>query len=332
MLYQPSIINTAFLTITNRPTGSIDAPLKMFLIDSWYDNYKGVILLVRVFDGVVRPGDQISSLKTGKKYFVGEVGIMHPLETETSMLRAGQVGYCYFNPGMKNTNEAKIGDTLTHVGSEKLVEACPGFEDSQPMVFVGAFPVDQGEFNRLDDSIQQLVTNDRSVTLQKESSEALGQGWRLGFLGKLCSACVKRHVLIVIGTLHASVFEDRLRQEHGGSLIITAPTVPYKIINQDGSEQIISNPAIFPSEELRGVQRLEPYVLATITVPEEYLGKVIELCEGNRGTQVEISFWTSTQVILKYRLPLAQLVSDFFGKLKGITKGFGDPPSPKTCN
>ncbi|KAI5812362.1 P-loop containing nucleoside triphosphate hydrolase protein [Pyronema omphalodes] len=290
------------------PTGSESAPLKMLLIDSWYDNFKGVILLVRLFDGVLKPGDVITALSTRKKYTVGEVGIMHPLETSTSALRAGQVGYVYFNPGMKNTNEAKIGDTLTHVGSETLIEPCEGFEEPQPMVFVGAFPTDQSEFTRLDDSIEQLVTNDRSVTLQKEASEALGQGWRLGFLG----------------TLHASVFEDRLRQEHGGSLIITAPTVPYKIRHRDGKEEIISNPALFPSGEdaFRNVERLEPMVLATITVPEEYLGKVIELCESNRGTQESITFWTATQVIVKYRLPLAQLVNDFFGKLKGISKGY----------
>ena len=141
------------------------------------------------------------------------------------------------------------------------------------------------------------------------------------------------HACSLPGTLHASVFEDRLRQEHGGSLIITSPTVPYKIKHlRDGTEEIISNPALFPTgdHEFKQLERLEPYVLATITVPEEYLGKVIELCEGNRGTQVEITFWTATQVILKYRLPLAQLVNDFFGKLKGITKGYAsiDPPPP----
>lgn len=290
------------------PTGSLANPLKMLLIDSWYDNYKGVILLVRIFDGVLKPGDQIINFATKKKYTVGEVGIMYPLETAVSSLRAGQVGYCYFNPGMKQTSEAKVGSTFCHVGFEDTVVPCEGFEEPQPMVFVGAFPVDHSEFAHLDDSIQQLVTNDRSVTLQKESSEALGQGWRLGFLG----------------TLHASVFEDRLRQEHGASLIITSPTVPYKIIHRDGREEIISNPAFFPSgdHEFKQLERLEPYVLATITVPEEYLGKVIELCESNRGTQVEITFWTASQVILKYKLPLAQLVNDFFGKLKGISKGY----------
>jgi len=177
------------------------------------------------------------------------------------------------------------------------------------MVFVAAFPVDQSDHGHLEDSINQIVLNDRSVTLQKESSEALGAGWRLGFLG----------------TLHCSVFEDRLRQEHGASIIITPPTVPFKVIWNDGREVIIQNPADFPDMEgglTRVAELQEPYVSATITLPEEYLGKVIELCEANRGEQKELNFFTATQVILKYDLPLAQLVDDFFGKLKGATKGY----------
>ncbi|KAG9971467.1 hypothetical protein KCU72_g24429, partial [Aureobasidium melanogenum] len=167
----------------------------------------------------------------------------------------------------------------------------------------------QSNYEHLEDSINQIVLNDRSVYVQKESSEALGAGWRLGFLG----------------TLHCSVFEDRLRQEHGASIIITPPSVPFKIIDQKGKETIVSNPNDFPETDTlhQKVQELqEPFVLATITMPEEYLGKVIELCEGNRGVQSELTFFTSTQVILKYELPLAQLVDDFFGKLKGLTKGY----------
>ncbi|KAL9101382.1 MAG: hypothetical protein Q9187_009253 [Circinaria calcarea] len=177
------------------------------------------------------------------------------------------------------------------------------------MVFVAAYPVDQSEYGHLEDSINQIVLNDRSVSLQKEYSEALGAGWRLGFLG----------------TLHCSVFEDRLRQEHGASIIITPPTVPFMVVWADGKEEIIRNPAEFPDSEIGGskvAELREPYVLVTITLPEEYLGKAIELCESNRGQQRELQFFTATQVILKYDLPLAQLVDDFFGKLKGITKGY----------
>lgn len=291
------------------PVGDYTKPLRLLLVDSWYDNYKGVILLVRIFEGQVRAGDHVVSFATGIKYFVGEVGIMYPDQTPQSSLRAGQVGYIFFNPGMKKSQEALSGDTYTTVGSEHLVEPYPGFEEPKSMVFVAAFPVDQSDHGHLEDSINQIVLNDRSVTLQKESSEALGAGWRLGFLG----------------TLHCSVFEDRLRQEHGASIIITPPTVPFKVIWADGRAEIIQNPAQFPDITTQGhrVSELqEPYVSATITLPEEYLGKVIELCEANRGEQKELNFFTATQVILKYDLPLAQLVDDFFGKLKGATKGY----------
>lgn len=291
------------------PTGRIDAPLKILLVDSWYDNYKGVILLVRVFEGRVRAGDRLSSFATGNEYIVGEVGIMYPLETPQTSLRAGQVGYIYFNPGMKRSKEAKVGDTYTTVGNEKDVTPLPGFEEPQSMVFVAAFPTDQSDYAHLEDSINQVTLNDRSVSVTKESSEALGAGWRLGFLG----------------TLHCSVFEDRLRQEHGASIIITPPSVPFKLVKKDGSEEIVTNPNLFPDvqqihTDIASLQ--EPYITATLTLPEEYLGKVIELCEANRGEQQSLSFFTSTQVILKYLLPLERLVDDFFGKIKSSTKGY----------
>jgi translation factor GUF1, mitochondrial len=281
----------------------------MLLVDSWYSTYKGVILLVRVFDGEIRAGDQVVSFATGLKYFVGEVGIMHPDQTPQNVLRAGQVGYIFFNPGMKRHKEAKIGDTFTIVGCERKVEPLPGFEEPKSMVFVAAYPVDADHFEHLEDSINQLLLNDRSITVQKESSEALGAGFRLGFLG----------------TLHCSVFEDRLRQEHGASIIITPPTVPVKIVYTDGKEETITNPMHFPDEEImrsKVAETREPYVLATITFPDEYLGKVIELCESNRGIQQSLEYFTPTQVIIKYELPLGQLVEDFFGKLKGATKGY----------
>lgn len=281
----------------------------MLLVDSWYSSYKGVILLVRVFDGEVRAGDQVVSFATGLKYYVGEVGMMHPDQTPQTVLRAGQVGYIHFNPGMKRIKESKIGDTLTKVGSENAVEPLPGFEEPKAMVFVAAYPVDASDFPHLEESINQLLLNDRSVIVQKESSEALGAGFRLGFLG----------------TLHCSVFQDRLLQEHHTSIIITPPTVPFRVTWRDGTVSTITNPAHFPEEDnvRMKVEKLEePFILATITFPEEYLGKVIELCEANRGEQQSLEFFTATQVILKYELPMAQLVDDFFGKLKGFTKGY----------
>ena len=291
------------------PTGREDAPLKLLLVDSWYDNYKGVILLVRIFEGKVKAGDRVVSFATWNEYIVGEVGIMYPLETPQTCLRAGQVGYIYFNPGMKRSKEAKVGDTYTTVGNERNVQPLPGFEEPQSMVFVSAFPTDQGDYAHLEDSINQITLNDRAVSVMKESSDALGAGWRLGFLG----------------TLHCSVFEDRLRQEHEASIIITPPSVPFKIVKKDGTSSIITNPNLFPEtlEIHQTVAQIEePYITATITLPEEYLGKVIELSEANRGEQTSLTFFTATQVILKYLLPLERLVDDFFGKLKSSTKGY----------
>ena len=283
----------------------------MLLIDSWYSHFRGVIVLVRLFDGVIRPGDRVRSFATGIKYTVGEVGIMYPDQTPQSVLRAGQLGYIIFNPGMKQSQEAKIGDTYTTLGNESVVKALPGFEEPKSMVFVSAFPTDQIEHGHLEDSINHLALNDRSINIKKEYSEALGSGWRLGFLG----------------TLHCSVFEDRLRQEHGASLIITPPTVPFKVLWKEGTESIISNPAEFPDGKTnlsRVAELHEPYVLVTITLPEDHLGKVIELCESNRGIQKELTYFTALQIILRYELPLVHLVDNFFGKLKGMTKGYAN--------
>ncbi|KAI0014963.1 GTP-binding protein lepa [Xylariomycetidae sp. FL0641] len=291
------------------PTGVETKPPRVLLVDSWYDSFRGVVCLVRVFDGTIRAGDNLVSFATGLKYTVGEVGIRYPLQTPMTKLRAGQVGYIHFNPGMKKIQDAKIGDTFTTVGSENVVEPYPGFEEPKPMVFVAAFPTDPGDYSRLEDSIGQLVLNDRSVTLYKDHSEALGAGWRLGFLG----------------SLHCSVFQDRLRQEHGRNIIITEPAVKTKIVWADGTESILQSPVDFPednSPKARGATFYEPFVLATITVPEEYLGRAIELCEANRGEQEGLEFFHGMQVILKYRIPTGQLVDDLFGKLKGVTKGY----------
>ncbi|KAK2606043.1 Translation factor guf1 mitochondrial [Conoideocrella luteorostrata] len=291
------------------PVGDQNKPLKFLLVDSWYDNFRGVVLLVRIFDGTIRAGNHVVSLGTGMKYTVGQVGIQYPDGTPQKVIRAGQVGYVYFNPGMKRIQDAKLGDTFTTVGNEDVIEPCLGFEEPKPMVFVAAFPTDQSDYTRLAESMNQLVLNDRSVTLQKDFSEALGSGWRLGFLG----------------SLHCSVFQDRLKGEHGKSIIITEPTVPTKVVWPNGSSEIIQNPALFPDasdHRIRMSQTFEPYVKATMTLPHEYLGRVIELCEANRGEQQSLEFFHATQVILVYDLPSAQLVEDFFGKLKGATKGY----------
>lgn len=291
------------------PTGVGKKPFRALLVDSWYDSYLGVVLLVNIVDGVVKKGDRVVSAQTGKKYEIKELGIMYPDKVSMSCLRTGQVGYIV--PGMKESKDAKIGDTIMHVGKESVTEVLDGFEDPKPMVFVGAFPADGTEFKSLDEDITRLVLNDRSVSLQRESSNALGQGWRLGFLG----------------SLHASVFKDRLEKEYGSKLIITQPTVPYVIKFTNGEEKIITNPDDFPDLSLRKTRidsLQEPYVEAIITLPQEYLGAVIKLCENNRGIQKEITYLNVTgQVLLKYEMPLAHLVDDFFGKLKSVSRGYG---------
>lgn len=287
------------------PTGSTALPLKALLVDSWYDSYLGVVLLVHVVDGAVKKGQRIFSPHTERKYEVKDVGIMYPDRVSIDLLRAGQVGYIVC--GMKQTSEALIGDTFMHVSHP--VDALPGFEEPKPMVFVGAFPADDTEFKDLDDKMNHLVLNDRSVTLQRETSNALGQGWRLGFLG----------------SLHASVFKERLEKEHGASLILTNPTVPYKIIYSNGEEVIITNPDDFPdgTTKRQNVSKFqEPYVKALMTFPQEYLGTVIQLCDNNRGIQEEISYLTTGQCLLAYEIPLSHLVDDFFGKLKSATRGY----------
>lgn len=287
------------------PTGKLDQPLKSLLVDSWFDPFLGVILLVHIVDGKVSKGTKIMSAHTGFKYEVKEVGIMYPERVSTKNLSAGQLGYII--TGMKRSQDAHIGDTFMQVNHP--VEALPGFEEVKPMVFLGAFPAEGANFEQLEESIEQLTLNDRSVTLQKESSNALGQGWRLGFLG----------------TLHASVFKERLEKEHGGSLIFTAPTVPYKIVEKDGTERIVTNPDDFPqmTSGAMGVKDLqEPFVEATIHTPPEYVGQVVQLCQAFRGQQSDVEYLANGQVCAKFLIPLAELVDDFFGKLKGATKGY----------
>ncbi|KAJ8102827.1 hypothetical protein POJ06DRAFT_245752 [Lipomyces tetrasporus] len=288
------------------PANSIEKPLRCLLVDSWFDTYLGVILLISVVDGVLKRGDKVISAHSRKRYEVKDVGIFHPDRKPMSHLKSGQVGYAVL--GMKEISEALVGDTIMHSGNE--VEALPGFEEPQPMVFFGAFPADGIEFQTLDERINQLVLNDRSVSIQRENSNALGQGWRIGFLG----------------TLHASVFQDRLQKEYGASLIITAPTVPYKVLWKDGSETMIRNPDDFPDPAVQKTKvkdLQEPFVKAIISFPQEYLGDVIEICENNRGTQVDMTFLSQgNQVLLQYLIPTSHLVDDFFGKLKGLTKGY----------
>ncbi|CAI5757726.1 unnamed protein product [Candida verbasci] len=288
------------------PTGDENKPLKALLVDSWHDPYVGVVMLVHIVDGKLKKGTKIVSAHSRKVYDVKEVGINYPDRTPMDFIKAGQVAYII--AGIKNPREALVGDTFFQNGKSDGLEPLPGFEEPKPMVFVGAFPADGKEFNVMDDQMQNLVLNDRSVSLEKETSNALGLGWRLGFLG----------------SLHASVFQERLENEYGAKIILTAPTVPYKIRYRNGQEVIITNPEDFPDNQRQFDVDcfMEPYVEAIITVPDEYVGTVMTLCLNNRGEQKEVEYLNTGQVLLKYDIPLGELVEDFFGKLKGCTKGY----------
>ncbi|VEU21269.1 DEKNAAC102772 [Brettanomyces naardenensis] len=281
-----------------------DEPFRAQIVDSWYDSYLGVIMLINVADGSVKKGSKIVSFKTRQKYEVKEVGIMYPDRTPLPHLVAGQVAYII--PGIKDPNTVFVGDTLYEAGTS--VEPLEGFEEPKPMVFVGAFPAQGTDFKKMEERLEHLFLNDRSVTLQHATSSALGQGWRLGFLG----------------SLHASIFKERLEKEYGESLIITSPTVPYKVHYKDGREVTVSNPDDFPDSLKKTTISYfsEPYVDAFMSFPKEYVGKVMQLCTANRGEQEEIQYMSNDQVLMTYSIPTSQLIDDFFGKLKGITKGY----------
>ncbi|KAG0006617.1 Translation factor guf1 mitochondrial [Modicella reniformis] len=283
------------------PSGNINKPFKALLFDSWYDTYVGVICLMAVIDG----RDKIVSAFSERRYEVSETGIMYPEQTPSSSLQAGQVGYFVLN--MKALSESHVGDTFfdhKHIGTPM-----PGFTPAKPMVWAGIFPIDTADFEKLDHSIAKLTLSDSSVVIQKETSTALGQGWRLGFLG----------------TLHMDVFRQRLEQEYDANIIITAPTVPYKIDYRDGTQKLIRNPTEFPdldevNAKVKSVQ--EPMVKSTIIFQNDCLGDIMVLCGSRRGVQLEHTYLDENRVLLKYRLPLAEVVTDFHDELKGISSGF----------
>jgi len=268
------------------PSGDKEKPLKALLFDSWFDGYRGVICLVEVKDGTIKKGDSVTASGTGESYEVLETGIMHPEPVPSDALYTGQVGYII--TGMKNVREARVGDTFFHTG--KPIEALPGFKSAKPMVFAGIYAVD---------------TNDYNLFTEKESSMALGFGFRCGFLG----------------LLHMEVFVQRLQQEYDIAIISTAPTVQYRIILKNGKEEIVDNPAYFPDAVL--IDRvLEPMVKATIITPQKYLGGLITLCQERRGTQTELSYLSEDRAVATYSLPLSEIVTDFYDKLKSLSAGY----------
>lgn len=268
---------------------------RALVFDSWYDKYRGVIALVSITDGAVKKGDTVASHHTGKRYGVLDLGVNNPEPISTLILRKGQVGWMITN--MKDTAEANIGDTFYRAGEQ--VPALPGFRPALPTVFAGIFPTDKSDFLKLEDAIQRLAINDRSITMQRESMTALGQGYRLGFLG----------------TLHLDVFRQRLEDEYGHEILVTTPTVPFRITYRDGTQTLCSNPVEFPDESIRKTHvelMEEPYVVGSLVCPEEYTGAMMELCAEHRGEQIDIEFSSggASQVHMEYQLPLAEVVTD----------------------
>jgi len=296
----PEILEAVVKTVP-APSGDETAPLKALLVDSWYDAYLGVMTLVRVRDGVLKKGMKIRMMATGATHTVERVGVFHPKPTAVDQLGPGEIGF--INAGVKTVSDAKVGDTITE--ERRLCEeALPGFAPSVPVVFCGLFPVDTNEFSGLREALEKLSLNDASFSFEAETSAALGFGFRCGFLG----------------LLHMEVIRDRLSREFNLELISTAPSVVYQMKMTDGSRFDLHNPADMP--EVTRIDVIEePWIKATIMTPDEFLGSVLTLCTERRGEQIDLTY-AGNRAMAVYRLPLNEVVFDFYDRLKSITKGY----------
>ena len=283
------------------PEGDPDAPLKALIIDSWFDPYVGVIVLVRIKQGAIRPRQKMQVMSTQRNYLVDKVGVFTPKRKDQEILSSGQVGFIIAN--LKEIDSAKVGDTIT-LADDPADEALEGFKEVQPRVFAGMFPVEADDYNDFRDSLDKLTLNDASLKYEPENSSALGLGFRIGFLGML----------------HMEIIQERLEREYGLNLITTAPTVVYEILNTKGEVFQIHNPSDMPEvnhiEELR-----EPIIKTNILVPQEYVGNVITLCIDKRGVQTNMQY-LGNQVSLHYDMPLSEVVLDFFDRLKSVSRGY----------
>ncbi len=297
-------LEAIFPTVIERipaPQGDPNKPFRALLFDSWYDDYRGVICLVEVVDGSIHKGDTIESANTGQSYEVLEIGLMYPDPLINSALYTGQVGYII--GGMRSVKEARVGDTFFR--PKYPVEQLPGFKPAKSMVFAGVYPVDSSEFEELRDAVEKLTLNDPSVHVEKESSQALGVGFRCGFLG----------------LLHMDVFRQRLEQEYDVDIIVTSPSVLFKVKLTSGKEELIENPSDFPDQSSID-EVFEPMINATIITPKEYLGNLLKLCQDRRGEQLDMMYLDENRLVLKYSLPLSEIVTDFYDKLKSVSTGY----------
>ncbi len=284
------------------PIANVDQPLRALIFDSWFDPYQGVVILCRIFDGLIRTGEVIQFFATGKEYEVLKLGVFAPFAQNLEELSAGEVGFMIC--GIKDIQDVKVGDTVTTV---KRPAAAPlaGFQKMKPMVFSGIFPVVSSDFTDLREALEKLALNDSSLTFEAETSAALGFGFRCGFLG----------------LLHMEIVQERLEREFNLQLITTAPTVVYRVYTTDGQMKELENPAHLPEPTL--IERLEePYVKLSLHTPSEYIGSLLKLCEDRRGIQVKMEYISDTKVIIEYKLPLNEMVMDFYDRLKSLTKGY----------
>ena len=284
------------------PSGDINKPLKALIFDSYYDSYRGVIILVRIVDGSVKPGDKIYLMQAQKEYLVTEVGIRTPGEIKTKELKVGQVGFIAAQ--IKDIKDTHPGDTVT-LADNKTPEPLPGYKIMNPMVYCGLYPVDSKKYQDLKEALEKLTLNDASLQFVAETSQALGFGFRCGFLG----------------LLHMDIVQERLEREYNLDLILTAPSVIYHVNMTDGTMIPLDNPSKLPdSSKISSIE--EPYVKASIMTPKEYVGPIMELCQERRGIYVNLEYFDDTRMILTYELPLAEIVYNFFDKLKSYTKGY----------
>lgn len=283
------------------PKGDVDAPLQALIVDSWFDNYLGVVSLVRIFDGTLKKGDKIRMNSTGRDWEASEVGIFTPKRHQTGVLRAGEVGFVV--AGIKDIHGAPVGDTITHAKTPD-VPRLPGFQKVKPQVYAGMFPVSSDDYEDFRDALEKLALNDASLEYEPENSDALGFGFRVGFLG----------------TLHMEIIQERLEREYDLDLLTTAPTVVYELAMDNGEIRYVSNPSKLP--DMANVDEMrEPIVRASILVPQEFVGNVIAECEQRRGVQLDMQF-LGNQIQLTYELPMSEVVMDFFDRLKSISRGY----------
>lgn len=284
------------------PRGEEEAELKALIFDSYFDAYKGAISYIRVDSGALKKGDMIRMMASGKEYELTEIGVLSPYMTQVDSLKAGEVGY--LAAAMKNVADTKVGDTIT--GAEHpAASPLEGYKEVKPVVFCGLYPLENSDFERLRDSLEKLKLNDASLLYEPESSDALGFGFRCGFLG----------------LLHMEIVRERLEREYDLTLLATAPSVVYRILLTDGSEMFVQNPSHWP-EPQRIDKVMEPFVKASIMVPNDYVGTVMELCQEKRGAFINIEYITPQRVIISYNLPLGEILFDFFDGLKSRTKGY----------